>query len=248
MRIGIELKTAEIVKIPIHYNYYLQSFIYRHLSPLVAERFHNKGVEYQKRIFKLYTFSKILTRLEKIKEFFRVEDKIYFEIASPFNELLQDLGTNLLKVSDVSIAGTHFSISGINVRKPLDDIERLDFIQLSPITVYSTLQKADGEKKVYYYSPQEREFTNMVHANLLKKYAAFYGVDYNGKLEFKTIKVGAHNHKVLKYMKNKEHPTVIKAWEGLYRILAEPEMIRLAYDCGLGSKNSQGFGMMGALH
>jgi len=35
----------------------------------------------------------------------------------------------------------------------------------------------------------------------------------------------------------------IKAWLGTYQIHGKPELISLAYDTGLGSKNSQGFGM-----
>ncbi|GAI77595.1 unnamed protein product [marine sediment metagenome] len=38
--------------------------------------------------------------------------------------------------------------------------------------------------------------------------------------------------------------TPIKAWLGTYQIHGKPELISLAYDTGLGSKNSQGFGMM----
>jgi len=37
--------------------------------------------------------------------------------------------------------------------------------------------------------------------------------------------------------------TLIKAWLGTYRIQGDSELISLAYDAGLGSKNSQGFGM-----
>lgn len=36
--------------------------------------------------------------------------------------------------------------------------------------------------------------------------------------------------------------TVIKAWEGTFRLLGPQELVELAYDTGLGAKNSQGFG------
>ena len=45
--------------------------------------------------------------------------------------------------------------------------------------------------------------------------------------------------KIMKY-----GDTVIKAWSGVYELdLPEPFFL-LAYDAGLGSKNSQGFGMV----
>lgn len=40
-----------------------------------------------------------------------------------------------------------------------------------------------------------------------------------------------------------EFSQLIRAWLGTYQIHGKPELISLAYDTGLGSKNSQGFGM-----
>jgi len=37
--------------------------------------------------------------------------------------------------------------------------------------------------------------------------------------------------------------TVIKGWMGIYKLKSHPKILKLAYDTGLGSKNSQGFGM-----
>ena len=36
---------------------------------------------------------------------------------------------------------------------------------------------------------------------------------------------------------------VIKAWSGIYELNMPHPLIKMAYDAGLGSKNSQGFGM-----
>ena len=38
--------------------------------------------------------------------------------------------------------------------------------------------------------------------------------------------------------------TVVKAWSGIYERTGPPDLLRLAFDCGLGAKNSQGFGMI----
>lgn len=46
---------------------------------------------------------------------------------------------------------------------------------LSPVTIYSTLFSANGKKKTYYYSPFEKEFSQLIRANILKKYEALYG-------------------------------------------------------------------------
>jgi CRISPR-associated endoribonuclease Cas6 len=38
--------------------------------------------------------------------------------------------------------------------------------------------------------------------------------------------------------------TVIKGWTGIYELQLPEPYFSLAYDAGLGSKNSQGFGMV----
>lgn len=38
--------------------------------------------------------------------------------------------------------------------------------------------------------------------------------------------------------------TVIKGWTGIYELDLPEPFFYLAYDAGLGSKNSQGFGML----
>jgi CRISPR-associated endoribonuclease Cas6 len=54
--------------------------------------------------------------------------------------------------------------------------------------------------------------------------------------------VGKQDLRILKYRE-----TVIKAWTGIYELdLPEPFFL-LAYESGLGSKNSQGFGMVEAV-
>ncbi len=52
-------------------------------------------------------------------------------------------------------------------------------------------------------------------------------------------KVSNRNHHVICFK-----DTVVKAWSGLYKIEGSDELMRIAFDCGLGAKNSQGFGMI----
>ncbi len=45
------------------------------------------------------------------------------------------------------------------------------------------------------------------------------------------------------YNKEGEEKFLIKGWLGVYRVKSHPELIKLAWDAGIGSKNPQGFGM-----
>ena len=110
---------------------------------------------------------------------------------------------------------------------------------LSPVTVYSTLKKADGTPKTYYYSPFESEFSELLEQNLKKKASILLGKDKVDKYNFtiKPIRVRSNDQKILTYK-----GFVIKCWMGEYKIRGSPELHRIAYETGLGSKNSQGFG------
>jgi len=55
--------------------------------------------------------------------------------------------------------------------------------------------------------------------------------------EIQPIGLKTSNLKIINYKE-----TVIKRWIGKFRIKGEEEILKVAYDCGIGSKNPQGFG------
>lgn len=113
---------------------------------------------------------------------------------------------------------------------------------LSPIAVYSTLTDAAGKKKTYYYNPWEQEFQVKILENLRHKWAALYKGKDPPSIEgayIKPVRVSKRNEAIVKFK-----GTVIKGWTGLYELNLPGPYFQLAYDAGLGAKNSQGFGMV----
>jgi CRISPR-associated endoribonuclease Cas6 len=106
---------------------------------------------------------------------------------------------------------------------------------LSPITVYSTLISPDGGKKTYYYSPFENEFSKIIDANAKKKLYILRKRTIKSSLEIKALNA---REKIIMYK-----DTVVKGWMGVFEISGPKSLIKTVYDMGLGSKNSQGFGM-----
>jgi CRISPR-associated endoribonuclease Cas6 len=124
--------------------------------------------------------------------------------------------------------------------------EEMTINMLSPITCYSTLKKADGKSKVYYYNPFEEEFSLLLKNNLKKKYQLIFGkTPKNFEFEITPYKVSKKDEKIVLYKKitkRQRKPTTIRAWMGVYFLKGDPQILKLSYDAGLGSKNSQGFG------
>jgi CRISPR-associated endoribonuclease Cas6 len=250
IRVVLEpLKENEII-FPLHYNHDLQSFIYHHISPELADFLHKEGYLLGKRRFKLFCFSRLLGKfhINSPEEKIIFSGPISFYLSSPKNQFIQQFAETLLKSPEVNLSKNLLVITNVEVFSKPDIQSNVTIRMLSPVTVYSTLFSANGKKKTYYYSPFEKEFSQLIRANILKKYQALYGTSYHEKpnpshFQITAERVSQNSEKKIKYIPSLGSYTLIKAWLGTYRIQGEPEVISLAYDTGLGSKNSQGFGM-----
>lgn len=246
MRISLSLEFPNSnPEFALHYNREVQGMIYRNLDSSLADRIHNQGTPLGRRSFKFFTFSRLMG------QFHRNGDRIFFngpvrlDIGSVHQEILQSLAEHLLRNPSIRLGTQNCEVRSIEV-EALPEIGRPVRVRtLSPITVYSTLSAADGRKKTYYYSPQERDWKEKLLDNLRRKARALgwpesqlVSLD-NGNAHIRPVRVSNRDLKILKYQ-----DTVVKAWSGIYELdLPEPFFL-LAYDSGLGSKNSQGFGMV----
>jgi len=238
MHIEINFSAEKPFILPKSHNHILQGLVYSLLDPILRRKLHKEGYKYEKRKFKLFTFSRLLGKLKITKDGFEFKPPVKLIISSPKDEILQSLAEGLLKKERFFLYKSEVFLESIAVlEKPSFDGKIL-IKMLSPITVYSTFKKPDGKKKTYYYSPFESEFNELIKENLRKKYELVF----NKKLpyfefEIKPKKVKSSDQKIIIYK-----GTVIKAWMGIYEIKGNPEIIHLSYDTGLGAKNSQGFG------
>lgn len=246
MRVEITLNSRDEIIIPKSYNHILQGVIYKLLDPILRRFLHNQGYEYGKRRFKLFTFSRLLGKFKTFDDYFQFTPPIRLFISSLKVEILQSLAENFLKEEKVLLGKNKVFIESICVLPKIYFDREVIIKMLSPLIVYSTLKKSDGSKKTYYYSPFEDEFNILIGKNLRKKYEVIFGEEPSiFNFEISPYKVKPSDEKVIIYKKYKtkqEKPTIIKGWMGLYRLRGEPKIIELSYDCGLGSKNSLGFG------
>ncbi|MDI6701295.1 MAG: CRISPR-associated endoribonuclease Cas6 [bacterium] len=229
------------ITLPVHYNYLLQGFIYDHLSEFLRNKIHNKGFNFEKKIFRFFTFSKIFGNFKIVEKNIIFNKEIYFWISSPINDILNSFASHLIKQKILKLGNEYLILTSIEVPLEKEIKEELKVKTLSPITTYTTLYGQNNKKKTYFYSPYEKEFSDFLEKNIKDKYFAFFGEKENIndlKFEIKPLYVSKKNEHIIIY-KN----TVIKAWSGIYTLKGTPSLLKLAYDTGIGSKNSQGFGM-----
>lgn len=244
MRIRLEFAPcAEKLALPLHYNSQIQGFIYRNLDRAISDWVHNEGVALGKRRFRFFTFSRLLGKYRIEGESIEFTGPVQVHIGSVHEQILESLVKHLLMEEVVWLGEERCELLRVEVEET-PKIGRPVLVRtLSPITVYSTLIGGDGRKKTYYYSPMEKDWEEQLLASLRRKAQALgWGERKLASLagaHIRPVRVGKQDLRIVKYRE-----TVIKAWTGLYELdLPEPFFL-LAYDSGLGSKNSQGFGMV----
>ncbi|NME96473.1 CRISPR-associated endoribonuclease Cas6 [Clostridium cochlearium] len=239
MRANLEISFSDKLEVPIQYNYLVQAMILNWLGDEKYQKFiHDKGYEYNNRSYKMYTFSKLYGKFSVnskngIITFF---DKVNLIVSSLDTRFIQYLASNVIMEDNLRLGKNSVKVNKIETSyNELGNSEKI--YTKSPITVYSTLQNAD-KKKTYYYSPYEEEFNELIRNNLINKYKALYNkFPQNDSFDIKLLSTREPKESVLNYK-----GTIIKGWNGEFLIKGSKELLQIAYDAGLGSKNSQGFG------
>ena len=255
VKITYESLKGEIL-LPLHYNHLIQTLIYSSFSNKLATELHNKGFEYGKRKFKLFTFSRILEKgkklygkrlkekalelgLRKVDEEMLLFKTISFFLSSPFESIIGDFGDKSLREREFNIIGQRIFVSNIEVLTQPRIDDKVLVRMISPLTIHSTFVKEDM-KKSYYYNPHEKEFSSLIEKNALKKFYLIYKRETDGlNLKIKPFLFSMKlNEKRVRFKQ-----TLIVGYTGIYEISGSRELIAVTYDTGLGDRNSEGFGM-----
>jgi CRISPR-associated endoribonuclease Cas6 len=246
MRLKITLASEDgTLSVPVQYNSLVHGFVYHSMDGAISSWLHDEGHAYGERRFKLFTFSRLFGKRKVGDGRVSFYGSARFCLSSADADVLGFLAGHLLKNPHVRLGSARCRIEEVAVEpEPEINGERVKVKTLSPITAYSTLATPDGKKKTYFYSPYEPEWSEALVASIARKVKSLgWHADVDKDLEGAWVKprrVKNADQKILKFK-----GTVIKGWTGLYETNLPEPYFRLAYDTGLGSKNPQGFGMVG---
>ena len=236
MRLKINLRSPNNhLLIPYNYNHVLSAIIYRKINDLdLAAKLHFS------KDFKFFTFSQIYFEKWKYNRqgIVSLDGKLSFYVSSPNDHLIKSLVEGHLENTEVDFKGSKLLVEKIELLKKPEFENKMKMKTMSPVTA-SIKREIDNKLKIWDLGPGDERFYEGVQKNLINKYISFYG-DYNGdkwvklKPDMKTakkrrIEIKGDFHRG--YMMN-------------FEIEADPNLIEFAYGCGLGEKNSMGFGMI----
>ncbi|MDK2888116.1 MAG: CRISPR-associated endoribonuclease Cas6 [Thermoanaerobacter sp.] len=241
MQLTIFFSAPGPVALPVQYGHLLQGLIYCQMNnPVLRSYLHEHGFALEKRRFKLFTFSRLMgraARFDRSSGSIVLDPPLRLVICSPIPFILQELGTGFLRQGRVHLGGVPLEVKEMATAAPRVTGRSIRVRMLSPVVVYSTFS-GEGRKYTYYYSPFEPRFSELVAGNLAKKHLLVHGrrASTDG-FAIRPLRVEDRDLKVTYYKE-----TVIKGWMGEYELSGDPDLLQLALDTGLGSKNSQGYG------
>lgn len=242
MRLEIFFETEKSLVLPIQYNHLIQGMLYNNITPELASFLHDKGYGVDGRSFKLFTFSRLIGNfnLDTKNTNIIFEPQFKLIVNSAVYEFAEDLANSLLLKSNLWLGAQKLFVKNVNMDTLYINKNHIAVRTLSPVVAYSTLFKQDGGKYTLYLQPGDPEYSKLITENLRKKYRAVHGLY---PITDEEVKVVRRNNGG-KFLLIKYKDLVIKGYHGLLDIYGPQELLQIALDTGLGSKNAQGFGCL----
>lgn len=240
MRLKIILKSKKNrLKIPFNYNHIVSAIIYNKIYDLeFAQKLHSSNS------YKFYTFSSLhIHKFRQLKDGFLSQNgTIDFLISSPDDYLIKTLVEGFLEDQTVKFINEELLVQKIELLPVPDFEEKVKVKTLSPVIV-RTIKEVDGELKTWDLAPSEEEFYRKLENNLIKKYKEFNNLEETDK----KIKISSE----MTYVKRKRIAIDKKDEQTFHRAFlmdlvleGDLDLIKFAYDAGLGEKSGLGFGMI----
>jgi len=237
MRLKISLSSSgSNYLIPYNYNSILNAIIYRKISDLdLAAKLHFS------QDFKFFTFSQIYVPERKLtkKGIVSKDGKLEFYISSPNDDLIKSLVEGHLENTQVDFKGKKLLVEQIELLKKPIFKNKMKMKTMSPV-IARIKREIDGKLKIWDLGPADERFYESIQKNLINKYIKFYG-DYDGN---KYVKI-APDMKSTKRRRIEVKGEFNRCYMMNFEIEADERLVEFAYDCGIGEKNSMGFGMVG---
>lgn len=229
--IQILLQSEENIQLPVSYQYLVQSLFYACWERKLPE-LHDGGVQIGKQKHKLFCFSRLEGRYTQEGRSILFTSPMLLELRSGRDELVNLIAEEMKEQRIIRLGANICTVCDLQVSERLVFSETALIKTRTPITVHETLP----EGKTLYLRPGEPTWEADIHSNLISKLKALQ-MEETAELSVKAV--GTEPRKQVAQFKQ----TYITGYTGMFLIETNPEAMQVLYYCGLGNRNSQGFGM-----
>lgn len=239
MRLKILLKSEKgKLEIPFNYNHILSAIIYNKIADLeFANKIHSS------KSYKYFTFSQInVHRFRMLKDSFLSQNgTIDFMISSPDDYFVKSLVEGFLNDLSIDFIGNKLIIRKVELLPVPEINDKIRVETLSPI-ISRTQKEVNGKLKIIDLAPGDHFFKNLEN-NLINKYKKFNNIEET----YKKIKIYSEMRKVKSKrisIDTGDKKTFHRAYMMDLILEGDKELLKFAYDSGVGEKSAQGFGMV----
>jgi len=254
MRLHIQLELEREAVLPVDHNHELLGLVYRLLATSDADYAHflheegyREGTQDTRRS-KLFTYCglRVAERSRRRLEGGRLvlrPGPVDWYLASPRDDFLTHSATGLLTVGSViSVGSAQLRLAMVEALPTPIFAERTRFTCLSPIVAAVPCP----DDKTYYLRPADDAFSDAVRENLLWKHRLLHGAppeDDRLHLEFDPVYLSDPKHRGGTKLVTFKGIQIVGAFAP-FTLTGSTALMQTAWDCGLGEKNSIGFGMI----
>lgn len=240
MRLRLLLETREAMTLPWDYRTQLTKTTYEILK--AGDRgystwLHEHGFCWEKRTYRLFVYSDLmLTHWNFSPQGLTDVRWMTWQIGSPDQRFVEAFLAGLeRKGGQLELFGTIVEVVDMVRMEAPERGSGLTFRTVSPIA--ASTGDPNRSRHPIYLRPDQPEFAEALQRNLIAKWQAFHQRGWSGR-EF-DLRVWNPKQKLVRVF-----DTNVRAWHLRLQMWGDEELIRFAYDAGLGIKNSQGFGMI----
>lgn len=233
LRLTHDLKVPLIL--PLAYHHILQSVIYDCIKEdEVLSDLHDKGYVYEKRSFRMFTFSEIKGPHKIVDDKIVFYDTVSWSVSSCNIRFIESI-RNKVENGKINYDGQYYGSVACEISDERIKNNEIIINMMSPIVVYKTDQET-GKKT--HYSPDSKEFYGLISDNFIRKYKAYYNIFPDDIPVLSIINVNSRDKCVTRFK-----GIYMTGYKGVYLLSGKTEYLNFLYDVGLGTANSQGFGM-----
>lgn len=248
MRVKLILEARDNnATLPLNTNHKIAALIYKTIgkgSETFAEKLHEKGFGDETKVFKLFTFSRLQFRRNKVigDKIVLLDPTVSLFISSPVNEFIEHFVSGLFRSKKFHIGDAEFTLTGVESVEQPNFNKITKFKAISPIT--ESVKDDLGRTR---YLTLDDEWSEIIRNNLMGKYRALHGSEPSD-----TNFSWAWDQEYLQKIKDQRkrasvlidiNGTKVRGWLAPFEVEGSKELIELGYEAGFGNKNSMGFGM-----
>ena len=228
----IVLRTQKPIVLPLAYNELVQGMLYNSWRDRYPD-LHDEGT------FRPFVFGRLegKSKRDSKKRTILFYDIISLEVRTPYEELLDECAIQIARAGSARIGAYTLNVINLQSNDRLFFPQRALIKLRTPVVAYHTLE--DGH--TVPYSPLDAEWLGLIQQNAQHK-AKKLGATYSSQLQ------AIPYEKTLIKQVTRFKGTFVTGWLGEFMIATDPEILAMLWCCGLGVKNSQGFGLFDVLN